>query len=206
MNMPFKAGEAFKKGDVLVEFDCERQAAEARAAAAAVRVQKKVVESNQELDKFESIGTNELLISVAQLDKVVAESQALDIAMSDCKITAPFSGHVAQQIARDHEVVSVSQPLLKVVDTTELEVDLIMPSSWLNRIKPGEPFALAIDETGARHSATVVRISPSIDPVSKTVRVSGALATPGGKNAKPVLPGMSGTAHFGGATRQRSKS
>ncbi|MEY2840242.1 MAG: hypothetical protein RJB60_2541, partial [Pseudomonadota bacterium] len=37
--MPLKEGDAFAKGDVLVEFDCERQLAEAKAAIASVQIQ-----------------------------------------------------------------------------------------------------------------------------------------------------------------------
>jgi RND family efflux transporter MFP subunit len=193
--MPVREGQAFTEGALLVAFDCERQLAEAKAAAAAVQVQTKTVETNRELDRFESIGKNDLLISISQLDKVTAEAEALNAAIKDCKIAAPFNGRVVQHLARAHEAVSPSQPLLKILDPDDLEVDILVPSSWLQRIKPGTPLLLTIDETGGRWRAHVDRIPPSVDPVSRTVRVVGKLPRASRTDTNP-LPGMSGYAVF----------
>lgn len=190
--IPYVEGMTFRQGDILVAFDCERQAAEARAALAAVQVQAKTVETNQELDRFNSIGKNDLLISIAQLEKVTAESQALQSAIKDCKVFAPYNGTVVQLLARPFETVSASQPLLKIVDTSQIEVEMIVPSQWLQWLSTGRSFVFAVDENRKDLSFAVARISPSIDPVSKTVRVIGIpKGAPGG-----VLPGMSGTAKF----------
>ncbi len=197
--MPVREGQAFNEGTLLVAFDCERQLAEARAAAAAVQVQSKMVDTNRELDRFESIGKNDLLVSIAQLDKVTAEAEALNATVKDCKIVAPFQGRVVQHLARAHEAVSPSQPLLKIVDPDDLEVDILVPSTWLVRLKPGAPLVLTVDETGGRWKGQIERVTPSIDPVSRTARIVGKLQQPNASTPLP-LPGMSGYASFPGRT------
>ncbi|MFG6443217.1 efflux RND transporter periplasmic adaptor subunit [Roseateles sp. LKC17W] len=198
--MPVREGESFTAGTLLVAFDCERQLAEAKAAAAAVQVQTKTVETNHELDRFESIGKNDLLISIAQLDKVSAEAEALNAAVKDCRIAAPFNGRVVQHLARAHEAVSPSQPLLKIVDPDDLELDILVPSAWLAHLRPGTPLLLTVDETSGRWKGRVERIMPSIDPVSRTARLVGKLQRPTANSPLP-LPGMSGHAVFQSQTR-----
>lgn len=192
VKLSFKEGESFKKGDVLVEFDCERQAAEARAAKAQMQIQAKTVDTNEELDRFSSIGKNDLAISKSQLDKSKAELDALNAQLKDCKIIAPFQGRVVERVARNHEAVSVSQPLLRVADTTQLELDMIVPSAWLQWLDEGTHFEFKVDETGQTVKGQVDRVNAAVDPVSKTIKIVGRFKPSKGQ----LLPGMSGSARF----------
>jgi membrane fusion protein, multidrug efflux system len=197
--IPLAEGMRFQKGDLLIDFDCERSQAEARAADSAVLVQTKTVETNVELDQFNAIGKNDLLISKAQLAKVIAEAEAMKSQLRDCKLFAPFSGRIVERLAHAHETVSGSQPLLKIVDTEALELDLIVPSAWLQWLAVGSKLQFVIDETGQKVSASVSRLPPTVDPVSKTTRLIGRFE--GRPAGKPMLPGMSGTAQFANAGR-----
>ncbi|RZL00321.1 MAG: efflux RND transporter periplasmic adaptor subunit, partial [Rubrivivax sp.] len=192
IKMPLKEGESFKKGDVLVEFDCERQAAESRAAKAQMQIQAKTVDTNEELDRFSSIGKNDLAISRSQYDKSKAELDALNAQLKDCRIIAPFQGRVVERVARNHEAVSVSQALLRVADTTQLELDMIVPSAWLQWLDEGSHFEFKVDETGQTVKGQVDRVNAAVDPVSKTIKIVGRFKPTHGQ----VLPGMSGSARF----------
>ncbi|WPO97714.1 HlyD family efflux transporter periplasmic adaptor subunit [Pseudomonas sp. HR96] len=193
VKMPFAEGGAFKKGDLLVEFDCERPLAEQRAAAAAMQVEQKTVETNQELERFNSIGKFDLLISVSKLNKAKAELEALNAQIRQCKIVAPFTGRVIENKMHLFESASVSQPLLRIVDTSNLELDVIVPSQWLQWLRPGAAFSFKVDETGSVNQAVVDRLLPTVDPVSKTIKIIGRL---GDASAAKTIPGMSGTASF----------
>lgn len=197
LEMPLAEGASFKSGALLVRFDCERQTAEARAASAAAEAQKKTVDTNVELDKFESIGKNDLAISRSVFDKADAEAEALKVQLKDCNLYAPFSGRVTERLARNFEAVTVSQPLLRIVDTSALELDVIVPSKWLQWLAEGAAFEFRVDETGKTMKAKVLRVTPAVDPVSKTIRVIGEFrGGNGGNGLDRVLPGMSGTASF----------
>lgn len=191
--MPFREGQAFKKGDVLAEFNCERTKAESRAAEAAMQGEQKVVETNEELEKFNSIGKFDLLIAVSKLNRAKAEYDALQAQMKQCKIVAPFAGRVTERMMRQYEFVQVGEPMLRIVDTGALELDLIIPSKWLQWLKPGYPFSFTVDETGQALDGLVERVLPSVDPVSKTMRIIGRFS---GKSTGSTIPGMSGTATF----------
>ena len=189
--MPLREGEAFRRGQVLVELDCDKPRAETRAAAAQVAIQARMLDTNTELDSFNAIGKNELAISQAQHDKARAEHEALAAQLKDCTITAPFAGRVTEAMARTHETVTVSQPLLRIFDQGALELDIIVPSAWLQWLKAGQRFDFTVEETGETLPASVARMSARVDPVSKTVRIVGRIAS-----GARVLPGMSGQARF----------
>lgn len=188
--LPLQEGESFRRGAVLVQFDCERQQAELRAAQAALQVQRRNLEAQLELDKHGATGRTEVDMARAQSDKARADADALQTQLRDCSISAPFSGRVVERLARAHEGVAVSQPLLRIQDTGALELDLIVPSTWLAWLQPGVPFRFCIDETQATLDARVHRLGASVDPVSRTVKIVARFAG----NAERVLPGMSGSA------------
>lgn len=190
--MPYKEGERFQKGAVLVAFDCTRVRAEANAAWAANRASNQVLRQSEELDRYNAIGKTDVQIAKAKAEQSGAEAGALEAQMRDCTITAPFSGIVVENISHQHENAAAGKELTRVLNDSELEMHLIAPSAWLSWLQPGSPFRFRIDETARSYDGKVTRLGASVDPVSQTVRVVGVFT--GSREA--VLPGMSGSAEF----------
>ena len=189
--MPLEAGQSFARGQTLASFDCSQMKAQLTAAQAAASAYRKTYDTNVELDQYKAIGTNEVAVSKANLGKANAEAQAIAAGTGQCSIAAPFAGTVVERIAHPHDVAAPGAPLMKIQGSGDLAVELIVPSNWLTWLKPGTPFSFGIDETGGRVSGSIVRLGAAVDPVSKTMRVTGKINVTG-----TVLPGMSGTAHF----------
>ncbi len=192
--MPYKTGQKFGRGALLASFDCSTLRAQYAAANAATVAYKKTYDTNVELDAYQAVGKNEVGVSKANLGKASAEAAAVSSQLNDCAVYAPFSGVVVEQIAHAHEVAATGQPLMKIQDASNLEVQIIVPSKWLVWMKPGAKFDFKVDETGQTVSGSIARLGASVDPVSKTIRVVGHLSGAGAT----VLPGMSGSARFEG--------
>lgn len=190
--MPFGEGQSFPAGALLAKFDCSQIHAQLNAAQAAAAAYKKTYETNVELDQYEAIGKNEVAVSKANLGKATAEAAAVAAQLGDCEVHAPFAGKVVEQIAHAREIAASGQPLLKIQSGRDVEMELIVPSRWLTWLKPGAVFTFKIDETGQDIRGVVKRLGASVDPVSKTIRVTGLVTSRDGL----VLPGMSGTATF----------
>lgn len=191
-SMPYKVGSRFGRGAVLAQFDCSQTTAQLRAAEAASAAYQKTYETNVELDQYEAIGTNEVAVSKANLGKAQAEASAIRASLNDCSVRAPFSGTVVEEIAHQGEVAASGQPMMKIQSGGALEAELIVPSSWLTWLTPGVKYRFVIDETGEEVVGSVKRLGASVDPVSKTIRITGDVSPGEGL----VLPGMSGTATF----------
>jgi multidrug efflux pump subunit AcrA (membrane-fusion protein) len=140
---------------------------------------------------------------VAEIDVITAAADAetaraqLESAMAQqgqCSIPAPFSGLVVRTRAHAHEVVKPGEPLLDILNTASMRVQLFVPSSWIRWLRPGMRFKVQIDETGETYNAQVAKISGRIDGSSQTVELIGRFD----RVPARVLPGMIGRATFEG--------
>lgn len=188
----FKEGEAFHKGDLLVEFDCRRQRAELASAEAQQREMKLTFENIKVLLKSQAAGRHEADISEARLAKAAAESEALRVRLDQCKLIAPYDGRVLELTLHERETAQPGKPYIGIIDDGALEIDLIVPAEWLRRVRVGSPLRFAVDESQSVHDAAIRRIGAAIDPLSQTAKLVAAFTVP----VPGVMPGMSGTAEL----------
>jgi RND family efflux transporter MFP subunit len=187
-----RVGDHFKKGDVLVQFDCEIPDAQRARAEAIAQQSEKAVAINKRLLQLKSVGQLELEVSQAELAKANADLAVAQATVSKCKIPAPFSGVTVEQKAREFQYATPGQPLLDVLDDHALDVELIAPSRWLSWLKVGDPFTVRIEETEKSYAAKVMRLGGRVDPVSQSIRVIGEITGP----APELMAGMSGRVNF----------
>ncbi len=192
IELPFREGQSFKKGETIIGFDCARYNSELDGAKAEYRSASLTVKNNLKLKKYGAVGKYDLDLSRAKADQARAQVAALTVVNTQCNIKAPFSGRVVETLIKAHEIPASNQPLVKIINDSELEIALIVPSNWLGSLKPGSRFTFVVDETGERHGVEVARIGAAVDPVSQTVKVIGRFDN----SDASVLAGMSGTAEF----------
>ncbi len=193
--LPFKEGQRFKKGALLVGLDCSKYEAELASVRAEYRGKQKTYENNLRLSTHQAIGHLELDVSQAEAEKALAAVKVAQVNVSGCTVLAPFPGRVVKTIVNEHENVFPNDQLISLLDDSRLEIELILPSRSLTWLKVGLPFDYAVDETGFCYPAVVEDIGANVDPASQTVKVKGLFRT------KPdrVLSGMSGIASFADA-------
>ena len=190
--MPFRDGQWFKKGNLLVEFDCAKYWAELSAAKAELEAREKTAVNNQELAKLHGIGQLEVEVSEAEVKQAKAAVRSANVAVRHCKITAPFSGRVVKTLVNPHESVNPYDEVMSVLNDKTFEIELILPSTSLRWVTKKSTFKFFIDETQELYLAEVVEIGARVDPVSQTIRVFGKFK----EQPKQVLAGMSGSARF----------
>ncbi|MFZ6045555.1 efflux RND transporter periplasmic adaptor subunit [Pseudomonas sp. CR3202] len=190
--MPYAEGQAFKQGDVLVRFDCSAYQAQLNAANSAVRAAREELKNKQQLAALNSVGRFEVALAEARQAQSQAEAQVYQVQVQRCQVKAPFDGQVVARKVQPFESVAAGAPLLEVVDNRTLEIHLLVPSRWLNRLKPEQSFSFVPDETGQPLQAVVKRLGARIDEGSQTLLLIGGLPA----DAQGLLAGMSGTAHF----------
>jgi len=190
--MPLREGDSFDTGDLLIKFDCAVQEAEIAAARASYSAAREVFVSSEELASFNAIGKSELRTARSRMEQADAEAKAAEARSRDCEIRAPFSGRVVETMIHAHETSSRGDPLMKILDDLNLEIELLVPSNWLVWLKAGTAFSFSVDETGETYSASISRLGGAVDPVSQTIRIFGTLSA----RPEEILSGMSGNAIF----------
>ena len=136
-------------------------------------------------------GSLDVSIAKSERDQIAAEVSALEIAMKDCSVSAPFPGFVTARHIDAYETAQAGQPLYSINRAGTTEVSIIAPSNWAAWVKSGARFTFKVDETGEAISAKVARLSAVVDPVSQTIEITANLI--GNHKGRP---GMSGVAEF----------
>lgn len=190
--MPLKDGDAFRKGDLLVAFDCEAYEAQLLKASAAAAAASKAYDVNKQLSTLHSVGEMDVEEAKAKMKETAADAAYVQSTVDHCRITAPFAGRITKLLASQYEYVPAGKPLLQIVDDKNLELKLIVPSAWLTWLHAGSELQVHLDDLNRDYSATVIRLGARIDPVSQTIEVTAHIK---GSHAE-LLPGMSGWARF----------
>lgn len=193
--LPFRDGDAFRAGQTLVSLDCSLYAAQLHKAQAEAGAASDLLQVDQRLAQLHSVGELEVQQAAARLKASNAEVAYMQATVRKCVIAAPFDGRVSKRSAAPQQFAEAGKPLLTIVDTSHLELKMIVPSKWLVWLKPGHALSVQVDEVGKTYPAKVARIGARVDPVTQTVDVTAALTG----SVPELLPGMSGWATF--ATR-----
>lgn len=191
VQLPFREGDSFKKGDVLIAFDCAIFVAQRDKVTAELQAARAKLENDQALASNRAIGALDVTLSEVAVNRAEAEMRMAKINTERCVIEAPWAGRVLQRKAQELEVAKLHQELLSIASTEVLEVMAVVPGQWVRTLKPGQTFEVRIDETGSRHTAQVVAVGSQVDAVSQTINLRARI----GRDAR-LLPGMTGTATF----------
>ena len=146
------------------------------------------LKSNQRLAELRSVGQLELDLSRAAVSKAKAEVGVNHAVLAKCSVAAPFAGRVAEQKVREQQFVQPGQALLDIIDDSTLELEFLVPSSWLIWLRVGSGFQVQIDETRKSYPAKFTRIGARVDPVSQSIKVGAVID---GK-FPDLMAGMSG--------------
>jgi RND family efflux transporter MFP subunit len=190
--LPKAEGEAVNPGDVLVRFDyanlsSDLHAREADVAAATTRLEGAKAQLAKVSAMFDRGYTsrNEFdaaknAVSAADLDLSRAKMQltAANDATERATIKARFAGVVAKRFHNEGDLVNgaMTDPVLRVVDPTRVQVAMTVPVQELTKIQAGQA-ATILSANGAEPAAVASRPSPD-DPRATTQEIRLAFGGP----------------------------
>jgi RND family efflux transporter MFP subunit len=183
-----KEGQRFAAGTPLIKLDCGLHDAQRAKSMAELAGAKRSLEANQRLAELNAAGLMELDLAKNAVEKSQAELQISETQLSKCEIKAPFAGIVAEQRIREQQYVQPGTPVVDVLDDSGYELEFLAPSTWLSRLRVGMVVRVYIDEVRRNGLARIARISPRIDPVSQSIKVTANLEGP----MADLKAGMSG--------------
>lgn len=195
--LPLREGETFRENQQLIEFDCSLLNAQLNKAEASAEAARQTLKVSKRLAELNSISILEVDQATAKVKETEAEAEATRVNVSKCTLKAPYIGRIAKLHVDPHQYVTPGKPLMDIIDTSRLEVRLIVPSRWLSWLKPGNRFTVQIDELGRAYQARIVRVGARIDPLSQSIPLTGEIIG----NHDELLPGMSGWAGFSRARK-----
>mgnify|MGYP001445419458 FL=1 len=188
----FLLGDAFKKGDVLISFDCEIYKAQKEVIQANYDSANIQLKNDKELLDMRSIGKLQYQLSESALRKAKAELNIAKLNVDRCEIIAPYDGKVMDVYTSIFSTIEQRQPLMDIVGDGLLEAEIVVPSNWLKWLKKGHQVNITIDETGETLDAKVISLGATVDAVSQTIELKAQFS----KKYESLIPGMSGIVKF----------
>lgn len=176
-------GEQIKKGQLLVELDCRnyintKKQAEASLKLSKVRrdLAKKQLTRNTRLfqrgvlprENFD-VAESEVLSSSADIALKQTSIESANIAISKCKIYAPFNGQVTQKQVQQGQIVSPGTPLIRLLETDTLEVEAELSPPELDKAK--ESIQLHFVTRGQSRNVTLRTVIQQLNSTSNTQRI-----------------------------------
>lgn len=193
ISLPLKMGQPFRRGDLLVGFECAHQEADKAAAEALLNKMNKTLTTKKGLAAMNAIPEIDAELAAADVAQAKAQLDRAKASVADCRITAPYNGSVVRVVANPAESVAPGSPLIEIIESGNLHLEALIASSWLTWLKPGQKFSIKVDELGGKEvEAVVSAIGARVDPVSQSIPISARIThmVPG------LRAGMSGNAYF----------
>jgi membrane fusion protein, multidrug efflux system len=192
VSLPYRLGDRFAKGDVLVGFDCERHRAQHARAQAELDRAEIALQSKKALLTLDA--GSDLDVALGESEVRYARAGVMDAAalLKFCSVRAPYGGRVVAVQANQYEFVGPGESLIEIVEGGELHLEAIVPSAWVRWLDKGYRFSVRVDEMGQTVEASVVSMGARVDPVSQTIPLRAKIA----EAPEGLRPGMSGSAVF----------
>ena len=201
------AGDQVKQGDLLMELDPDlaalakdRVKAELDQAKAELAEAERQVEEVKELAKLGGFSKSEAetreatarVRAAAVKQKEVQLREQTEMVMRH-QLIAPFTGVISRKLAEEGEWVQTGVPVLELVETDRLQLDVQAPQEMYGRLKEAAEIKVVLDTRPPTElSAKITARVPVKDPVSRTFLLRLEMEDSKGIGAV----GMSGRAVF----------
>jgi RND family efflux transporter MFP subunit len=183
-------GDAVRAGQVLAVLEDGRQLTRVASASAARDL------ARVEFERLDSLLQSGFVTkalhdeALYRLRMAEASLQGAEVELGYTRVVAPFAGVVTRRMTGQGRAVDPGQPMFRVTALRPLRA-LVRISEREARAIPVGSRAILTGDGGEEVGATVVRVSPAVDPGSGTVELLLAVPDPG-----PLRPGSGATVRF----------
>jgi membrane fusion protein (multidrug efflux system) len=187
-----REGQFVAAGTLLAKFESSEQEASLRSADADIAAAKNDLdtqlwnaEQSRTLFKAGAIAERDLKLAEQAADAARARLAASEArqrtaanVLRDTKVAAPFAGSVEKRLVQDGENTPRGTQMFTMVRTTTLELVGSLPARSSDAVKIGQTVRFTAD--GRAFTGKVARVSPTIDPASRSVAVYVTVPNPRG--------------------------
>ena len=191
-----REGDRVRKGQLLAQLDAQENQATAAVAFAGIDdarrgldealSRKKLADTTferyhmlfneqavtrQEFDTRQTekeLATQGVARAEARLKQAQAGSRAAATIADYTKIIAPISGIITSKQADLGATVFPSQPLMTIEDEGSYQLELAVPESQANKIKPGTAVLVTLDSLNTSFNTSIAEVVPASDSASRT--------------------------------------
>lgn len=122
-----------------------------------------------------------------KLSQARAAAEAAQNALDECTLKAPFDGYVAEVMADESVQLNMFDPVLRLMDISEIIIRFAVPESEINSLSVGQEVSVDVAATGsAALKGRILSKGISASPLSHSYDCTASLDAGPGK----LMPGM----------------
>jgi membrane fusion protein, multidrug efflux system len=185
-------GERVSAGQLLARFEAseqvsDRRSAEAERAAAEAALNTAQWNAEQSAELFRAgaiperdhrVAEQAVTAARAQLAAAEARVRSTGSFVTDTRVLSPVNGVVERRVVQNGERVARGAPMFTVVRNDVLELTASVPARAAGDVRAGQTVRFTAD--GRAFDGTVARVSPTIDPVTRSLTVYVRIPNRGG--------------------------
>jgi len=185
--LPHAEGDRVKAGDVLVRFDVPALSADLSASRARVsQASARVAATRANVRRLTSLldqgvaaprdvedATRQSAEAEGDLEQAQSAVAAASALAARAVVRAPFGGVIAQRFHNPGDLVeaAASDPVVRLIDPSRLQVVAAVPAAELSRIAVGHAADVRVPAADNREAAKVLARAPQVDPAAGTGHV-----------------------------------
>ena len=186
-------GDRVEKGDALMLIDpFDYEQALQNTAAIKNQAQVNLERARRDLSRMESLYRKKSVsqqtfqdtlsardLALFQYDQAVVSFETAKRNLEECRVSAPISGIVTQKGIHVGELTSPTQLAFVIMNMDSVKVEADLPEEIFSSIRRGSDGIITLDAlAGNTFTGTITKIYPTIDPLSRTFKVTITLNNP----------------------------
>ncbi len=193
-SLKYDVGNSIKKGDVIAEVDAGELALSRKRSGLALKHLEVQVENLSKLNQRGLATNEEVAKALMERDITRTDIEIIRHQIAKSSIRAPYNCTVVRRHAQPHEWVTIGQPVIEVVDSSEIRAAANIPAGKAVGMEKGAVHSFYVHDLGVTVSGTVQAVAPEVDERSNTAQVIWTIES---KEKGKVLPGMKGEVQIG---------
>ncbi len=182
----FEEGTNVSKGQLLLTLnDAELQAQLKQAVIQKEFLEKKKAR-NDKLKERDGISDEEFELLNADLNRQIAQIDAIKSRIDQTKLTAPFSGRIGLRYVSEGSYVNPAAKVADLIDISVVKINFAVPEKYMGKIRKGIAinFTVAGNES-KQYQGVVYAVEPKIDASTRTIQVRATSSN----QEREILPG-----------------
>ena len=167
----FEEGTNVIKGQLLLTLnDAELQAQLKQAIIQKEFLEKKQAR-NQKLKERDGISDEEFELLNADLNRQIAQIDAIKSRIDQTKLVAPFSGRIGLRYVSEGSYVNPSAKVADLIDISTVKINFAVPEKYMGTINKGTKVTFTVAGREKVYEGTVYAVEPKIDASTRTIQV-----------------------------------
>ncbi len=126
----------------------------------------------QELQEQELLSSQEFEQTRFQYEAAKSQYESAKLQLAYTTIRSPFAGIVTDRMIDVGNLVNNNDVVFRTADLDPLLARIFVPEKDIAQVRPGQSVRIKVEGSDQTHVGEVARISPVVDPLSGTVKVT----------------------------------